>query len=311
LIEPRQTRAAAPPPLRQSHPAWRIAQPDCALGTPLAPLPTGGRCRRRLFFACAAFVLALAPGWRTAGAAELRAASPDGRFGASVPDTGASPPLLLLRGAGGEVLREYPVRSLDGRAASGVNHLVYVNGRGSFVLAPKGLNELWEISLDPRAEPIFDGLVHDYRMGEGIARPGFLGVRRSPQLPAPVRAVWHDGAHSQGRWLLVAYEGDAHPPQVLHLDVRRAIRTPAPRAWVEPLGPGVPPLAIETVDGGGWLLRIDPLRDEVRWRLALPEGASACTGAGLSAPDAATVELRCGGLRWRVDARTGRRLGAQ
>lgn len=255
--------------------------------------------------------LALVPGWRTAGGAELRAASPDGRFGASVPDTGASPPLLLLRGVDGEVLREYPVRSLDGRAASGVNWLAYVSGRGSFVLAPKGLNELWEISLDLRAEPIFDGLVHDYRMGEGIARPGFLGVRRSPQLPAPVRAVWQDGEHSQGRWLLVDYEGDAHPPQVLHLDVRRAIRTPAPRAWVEPLGPGVPPLAIETVDGGGWLLRIDPMRDEVRWRLALPEGASACTGTGLSTLDATTVELRCGGLRWRVDARTGRRLGEQ
>ena len=44
---------------------------------------------------------------------------------------------------------------------------------------PKDVPELWEISYDPAAEPIHDGYVHDYRMGESIAKPGFQGVRRT------------------------------------------------------------------------------------------------------------------------------------
>ena len=31
-----------------------------------------------------------------------------------------------------------------------------------------------------KAAPIYDGYVHDYKMGEGFAKSGFLGVRRTP-----------------------------------------------------------------------------------------------------------------------------------
>ena len=38
----------------------------------------------------------------------------------------------------------------------------------------KDIPEIWEISYDPDAKPIFDGYVHDYKMGEGVALAGYL-----------------------------------------------------------------------------------------------------------------------------------------
>lgn len=49
--------------------------------------------------------------------------------------------------------------------------------RQSFVLALKDVPLLWEISYDPKAEPVYRGYVHDYKMGEGIAEPGMLTPR--------------------------------------------------------------------------------------------------------------------------------------
>ncbi len=47
----------------------------------------------------------------------------------------------------------------------------YVGARRSFVIVFEPLAELWELSTDPQAAPIFDGLVHDYHQGEAIASP--------------------------------------------------------------------------------------------------------------------------------------------
>lgn len=52
--------------------------------------------------------------------------------------------------------------------------------RKSFVVALKDVPELWEISYDDNAPPIYSGLVHDYKMGEGIATPGKLNPKRTP-----------------------------------------------------------------------------------------------------------------------------------
>jgi mono/diheme cytochrome c family protein len=41
--------------------------------------------------------------------------------------------------------------------------------RQSFVAALKDLPEVWELSYDQSAGPVYAGLVHDYQMGEGIA----------------------------------------------------------------------------------------------------------------------------------------------
>lgn len=43
----------------------------------------------------------------------------------------------------------------------------------------RDLAELWEISYDPKAEDFYDGLVHDFRLGEGVPVRGFLNPRRT------------------------------------------------------------------------------------------------------------------------------------
>jgi mono/diheme cytochrome c family protein len=44
--------------------------------------------------------------------------------------------------------------------------------RRSFVAALKDIPEVWELTYDDNAPPLYAGLVHDYRLGEGILVPG-------------------------------------------------------------------------------------------------------------------------------------------
>lgn len=50
--------------------------------------------------------------------------------------------------------------------------------RHSFVAALKDIPEVWEMSYDENAPPVYPGLVHDYRMAEGVALPGPFAPRR-------------------------------------------------------------------------------------------------------------------------------------
>ena len=51
--------------------------------------------------------------------------------------------------------------------------------RKSFVAALKDVPEVWEISYDPKAEPIATGYIHDYQYKEGSFVPGYLNPRRT------------------------------------------------------------------------------------------------------------------------------------
>ncbi|MDO9074264.1 MAG: hypothetical protein Q7U73_13465 [Rubrivivax sp.] len=140
------------------------------------------------------------------------AASPDGRWVAAAHAT----QLSLLDGSG-SVHRLFDGTDLGGEHRGRATALFSLPQRHSFVAAWPALGEVWEISLDPQAAPIFDGLVHDYRMGEAIAKVGYLGARRAPlgrPLPeftfADTRVPWLAG--TQGAELAV-----------MHLDVRRRI----------------------------------------------------------------------------------------
>lgn len=114
-----------------------------------------------------------------------------------------------------------PAVGLTGRS-SRVSAIYNAAPRKSFVAALQDVKEAWEISYDPKAEPIFDGLVHDYRMGEAIARPGFLNPRR-----IPLDGHLDDFLFSRDcRQVLGVFreEGSGRAKgQVVNLDIRRKI----------------------------------------------------------------------------------------
>lgn len=115
----------------------------------------------------------------------------------------------------------HPVAMLTGQVAAGVHAVFSSPHRRSLVVGLDGLPELWEINLDPAAEPIHDGYVHDYRMGEAIAKRGFLGVRRTP-LPQPVRVL---GTDAPGTHVFTVPVNGPLRIEVVNLDVRRPIAT--------------------------------------------------------------------------------------
>lgn len=124
--------------------------------------------------------------------------------------------LTLLDGNLVAVAR-HPAATLDGRQRSRFGDLRHNPARRSFVLALPDIAELWEVSHDPAAEPIFDGLVHDHRLGEAISRPGTYGVRRTRLA----RAIERFGLGPGGDYVI-----DPDSGQVVHLDIRRAVRAP-------------------------------------------------------------------------------------
>ena len=159
------------------------------------------------------------------------------------------PDALTLLDARRQPVRSFPLTTLDGNTRSRVAQVHDTGPRQSFVVALQDIAELWEISYNPQAEPIFDGLVHDYRMREALAKPGFLGVRRTP-LDAPLHAFL---LNPSGRLVIGFTRPDGLTPpgaQVIHLDVRRRIASFAL--------PGVPDLAsaVQTTRDGTALLGI-------------------------------------------------------
>ena len=108
-------------------------------------------------------------------------------------------------------------RSLDGTQTSRVSAVYDAAPRKSFVAAMKDMPEIWEISYDPAAAPIYDGLVHDYKMGEGIAKPGFQNARRT-QLETPLDDFFFDASYA---YVMGASRNGKG--QVVNLDIRRRI----------------------------------------------------------------------------------------
>jgi len=103
------------------------------------------------------------------------AVSSDGRFviaGNSLPHT-----LVLLDARDLSLIKVIPVLG-DAGKSSRVSAVYDAAPRKSFIAALKDIPEVWEIPYDEKAEPIYPGLVHDYRMGEALAEKGPFPVRR-------------------------------------------------------------------------------------------------------------------------------------
>jgi hypothetical protein len=117
-------------------------------------------------------------------------------------------------------VRDIPAASADGKTSSRVSAVYTAGPRKSFVAALKDLPEAWEISWDPKAEPVAQGLVHDYRMKEGGFLPGYLNPRRTP-----LEDVLDDFFFTPDYRQIVGARRDGKQLQVVHLDARRAIAT--------------------------------------------------------------------------------------
>ncbi len=208
--------------------------------------------------------------WNLTLVAEVRAGlnmrnvavSSDGRW---VMAANYLPHTVALFDADLNLVRTYAAATADGRHSSRVSAVYDAAPRRSFVVAMKDIAELWEISYDAQAAPIHDGLVHDYRLGEGLARPGFLGVRRT-LLDEPLDDFFFDPSC---RYVLGATRprSDGAPnAQVVNLDIRRKVAA-LPIAGMPHLGSGItfehqgrrvlasPNLkdgAIDVIDLGSW-----------------------------------------------------------
>lgn len=132
---------------------------------------------------------------------------------------------LLLQDTHGDTTRSYSLPTPSQLASGAVLQTPVVlrthKKRQSFVAAFGACSELWEISYNQQAEDIFDGLVHDYRNHEGLAQPGFLGIRRT-RLAQPLDDLLIDteSPHVLGR----ARWGQGEV-QVINLDIRRVRAT--------------------------------------------------------------------------------------
>lgn len=170
----------------------------------------------------------LAPGLLAAADGSLlRLAAPDARVSARRAGDGAPPRAALssdgrwtalLPAAGGELLlldealhtvRRWPL-------PGPVDWIADAPTRRAFVLSLAAPPQLWLLSYDERAEDFYEGLVHDFRLGEGVPQRAFLNPRRIPLAQA-----------------LLAASADAEDTefagrgQVVNLDLRRVVARPA------------------------------------------------------------------------------------
>ncbi|MBP6224682.1 MAG: c-type cytochrome [Rhizobacter sp.] len=180
--------------------------------------------------------------WNLTIVAEVRAGlnmrnvavSGDGRW---VMAANYLPQTLELFDADLNLVKTFSATTQDGKSRSRVSAVYDAAPRHSFVVAMKNIPELWEISYDPKAEPIFDGYVHDYKMGESIARPGYLGVRRT-LLDEPLDDFFFDQSY---RHVIGASRPKADgraSAQVVNLDIRLKI-SELPIAGMPHLGSGI------------------------------------------------------------------------
>ncbi|HEX6362022.1 MAG TPA: cytochrome D1 domain-containing protein [Albitalea sp.] len=165
--------------------------------------------------------------WNLKTVAEVRAGlnmrnvavSADGRW---VMAANYLPHTVVLFDADLQFVREYPAANAAGTASSRVSAVYDAAPRRSFVVALKDLAEVWEIPYDPKAEPIHDGLVHDFRLKESLPVPGFLGVRRT-LLDEPLDDFFFDQGYAHVIGATRPRADGAPSARVVNLDVRRAI----------------------------------------------------------------------------------------
>jgi hypothetical protein len=116
-----------------------------------------------------------------------------------------------------KLIKLIPVSDLAGKT-SRVSAVYDAAPRESFIVALKDIRELWELPYGGKTGPVYQGLVHDYRMGEALAAEGPLPVRRIA-LDDILDDFYFDPAYDH----LIGAARDGHTGQVVNLNVRRKI----------------------------------------------------------------------------------------
>ncbi len=122
----------------------------------------------------------------------------------------------------------------DGGATSRASAVYTAPPRESFIVALKDIPEIWEIQYSDDPRPVYNGMMHDYRMEEGLARQeGKFPVRR-------IRLHDHldDFFFSQDYRLLFGASRSADNGQVVQMDVGLKIAD-IPLSGLPHLGSGI------------------------------------------------------------------------
>ena len=128
------------------------------------------------------------------------------------------PHTLVLLDGELNLIKVIEVTDASGKTSSRVSAVYDAAPRKSFVAALKDVPEVWEISYDPKAEPIAAGYIHDYQYQEGSFIPGYLNPRRT-QLDD----VLDDFFFTQDYAEVMGTARKTRQGQVVNLDVRRKV----------------------------------------------------------------------------------------
>ena len=125
--------------------------------------------------------------------------------------------LVLLDARDLSLVQVIPVTD-DHGASSRVSAVYTAPPRETFIVALKDLQEIWEISYADDPPPVYRGLVHDYRMEEGLAEAGRFPIRRI-RLDDYVDDFFFDPDYRH----LIGAARNSHNGQVVQLEVGRKI----------------------------------------------------------------------------------------
>lgn len=85
--------------------------------------------------------------------------------------------LVVLDAENLKPIKVIPVKDKKGKS-SRVSAVYTATPRNSFIVALKDIPEVWEIFYNNKHEPVYNGLVHDYRQGEGVEDKSSFPIRR-------------------------------------------------------------------------------------------------------------------------------------
>ena len=126
--------------------------------------------------------------------------------------------LVLLDAGNLEPIRVIPVEDEKGNS-SRVSAVYDAGPRQSFVAALKDIPEVWEVVYADDPLPVYNGPMHDYRLGEGVAKvAGRFPVRR-----IKLDDYLDDFFFDQSYRLLIGAARNANNGQVVQMDVGRKI----------------------------------------------------------------------------------------